>query len=204
MAKTLLPDEEDFWVLLARGEEPLLLQLAVAEDAERGSDRPWRLPAPIADRAALAAYQRVQDAVGRQRRQPRGRLLGPDGRYEHLPLLVVELPDEDLEILDGALQALNRALAGQEPDLTELLVDLDGWGAWDMTPANMVGDYSRVLAVLTLAPDDDTRRLVDRLATAPGGADVVLSATEEPAYQRLATRLNLVLADASPIDRFKY
>src|SRR6266702_4419064 len=43
----LVPDDEDFWVLLERGEEPLLLQVAVAEDDERASDRPYRLPTPI-------------------------------------------------------------------------------------------------------------------------------------------------------------
>jgi hypothetical protein len=92
----LVPDDDDFWGLLARGEEPLLLQLAIAEDAERDSDRPYQLPAPLADRAALEAYHRVQDALSRQRHQPRGRQLVPDGRYEHLPLLPVELPVEDL------------------------------------------------------------------------------------------------------------
>jgi hypothetical protein len=73
-----------------------------------------------------------------------------------------------------------------------------------MTPANMVGDYSRVLAVLTLAPDDDTRLLVDRLTSALAGADVTLTMTEEAAYQRLATRLNLLLAAGDPITRYLY
>lgn len=202
MPNRLIPDDEDFWALLERGEEPLLLQLAVAEDGERDSDQPYRLPVPIADRVALAAYHRVQDALGQQRRQPQRRLLGPDGRYEHLPLLLVDLPGEDLDVLDGALQALNRALAGHEPDLAELLADVAD--AWRTTAAELVGDYSRVLVVFTLTPDDDTRRLVARLGAAPTGADVVLTPTEEAAYQRLASRLNLVLAAASPIDRFKY
>jgi hypothetical protein len=104
MPNRLIPDDEDFWALLERGEEPLLLQLAVAEDGERDSDQPYRLPVPIADRVALAAYHRVQDALAQQRRQPQRRLLGPDGRYEHLPLLLVDLPGEDLDVLDGALQ----------------------------------------------------------------------------------------------------
>lgn len=205
MAKALLPDDEGFWVLLERGEEPLLLQMALAEEAERDGDQPYRLPVPIGDRVALEAYHRVQDVLAHHRRQPRGRLLGPDGRYDHLPLLLVDLPVEDLEVLDAALQALNRALAGDEPDLAEVLVDLaDGWGAWKTTPADLVGDYSRVLAVLTLAPDDDTRLLVDRLTSAVAGADVTLTITEEAAYQRLATRLNLLLAAGDPITRYLY
>jgi hypothetical protein len=61
-----------------------------------------------------------------------------------------------------------------------------------------------VLAVLALSPDDDTRRLAARLTTAPPGSDVVLTVTEEAAYQRVASRLNLLLASASPIDRYKY
>lgn len=205
MPNSLIPDDEDFWALLERGEEPLLLQLAVAEDGERDSDQPYRLPAPIADRVALTAYHRVQDALAQQRRHPQRRLLGPDGRYEHLPLLLVDLPGEDLDVLDGALQALNRALAGHEPDLAELLADLaDSWGAWKTTAPQLVGDYGRVLAVLALSPDDDTRRLAARLTTAPPGSDVVLTVTEEAASQRVASRLNLLLASASPIDRYKY
>jgi hypothetical protein len=130
MSTTALVPDDDFWIQLERGEEPLLLQLAIAEDAERDSERPYQLPAPIADRVALEAYHRVQDVLARRRRQPRGRLLGPDGRYEHPPLLLVELPGEDLNVLDGALQALNRALAYQEPDLAELVADVtDSWDA---------------------------------------------------------------------------
>jgi hypothetical protein len=206
---TLVPDDEDFWTLLERGEEPLLLQLAGAEDDEQDSDRPYRLPAPIADRVALGAYNRVQRVLAERRRQPRGRLLDTDGTYEHLPLLLVELSAEDLDVLDAAVQALNRALiAGQEPDLAELLADIAGaWGAWKttkMTAEELVGDFGRVLAALTLSPDDDTRRLADRLAAAAPSADVVLTVAEEAAYQRVASRLNLVLAAASPIDRFKY
>jgi hypothetical protein len=69
MANRLIPDDEDFWALLERGKEPLLLQLALAEDGERDSDQPYRLPVPITDRVALAAYHRVQDALAQQRRQ---------------------------------------------------------------------------------------------------------------------------------------
>jgi hypothetical protein len=106
MPNRLIPDDEDFWALLERGEEPLLLQLAVAEDGERDSDQPYRLPVPIADRVALAAYHRVQDALAQQRRQPQRRLLGPDGRYEHLPLLLVDLSGEDLGWTAGWLCAV--------------------------------------------------------------------------------------------------
>jgi hypothetical protein len=86
-------------VLLERVEEPLLLRLAVAEDGERDSAWPYRLPWPIADRVALHAYNRVQRVAAQHRRQRRGRLLGPNGRYEHLPLLLVELAREDLDVL---------------------------------------------------------------------------------------------------------
>jgi hypothetical protein len=181
---------------------PALARPSIAEDAERDSDQPYQLPGPIADRVALHAYHRVQDVLARHRRQPRGRLLGPDGRYDHLPLLLVELPDADLEVLDGALQALNRALAGHEPDLAELLADVAD--AWRTTAAELVGDYSRVMAVLALSPDDDTRRLAGRLAARATDDDLVLTMAEEAAYQRLATRLNLLLAAGDPIARYLY
>lgn len=44
MANRLIPDDEDFWALLGRGKEPLLLQLALAEDGERDSDQPTGCP----------------------------------------------------------------------------------------------------------------------------------------------------------------
>lgn len=199
---TLVPDDEDFRVLVARGEESLLLELATAEDEEQYGEQPWQLPKPIANQVALKAYHRIQDVLDKHRRRPRSRLLSPDGRYEHVPLLLVELPAEDLEVIDGVLQALNRALAGDEQDLAELLRDIAG--AWGMTAAELVGDFSRVVAVLALAPDEDTRQLTRRLAATAPGADVVLTVAEEAAYQRVANRLNLLLAAADPLDRFKY
>jgi hypothetical protein len=60
------------------------------------------------------------------------------------------------------------------------------------------------VTVLTLPPDDDTRLLARRHAATTPGADVVLTATEEAAHQRLASRLNLLLANANPPDRLKY
>jgi hypothetical protein len=198
----LIPDDEDFWALVERGEEPLLLQLAIAEDAERYSDQSYQLPAPLADQVALDAYHRIQDALHDQRRHPHGRQLGPDGRYEHLPLLLITPPGEDLAVLDGALQALNRALAHQVPDLAELLGDIAD--SWRTTAAELVGDFGRVLAVLTLPADEHTRQLTERLAAAGPGADVVLTAADEAAYQHVVGRLNLLLTNANPIDRYKY
>ena len=77
--------------------EELLRDLAAWEESD-AVDPPQtrealRLPAPLAGGAALAAVRRLADAL-----QPtqslgpeRGRLLGPDGSYEHTPLSVLIL-----------------------------------------------------------------------------------------------------------------
>jgi hypothetical protein len=202
--------------LVDQVEEPLLLQLALAERQEDecdGAPESYALPAPLADRVALEAWYRVHDALRRPTPPWGYRLLAPDGRYEYLPLHVVTVDLADLDILDGALQALNRALLpardpGREADLAELLAEVadafsGGLGGRRLTAEALVGDFGRVLGVLTLAPDDDTRLLLDRL----DGVDadpLVLTPTDAAAYARLAGRFTLLLADADPLARFGY
>jgi hypothetical protein len=214
----LIPDDEDFEALLGQVEEPLLLQLALAEEAPDEGDGgdPYTLPPPLAGRVTLQAWYRIWAGLRNRMPPQRYRLRAPDGRYQYLPLHVVRLEQTDLVVLDAALHALNRALLpsgdpNREVDLAELLHEIaQSWasgppGGWGRTPtaATLVGDLGRILAVLTLPPDDDTRLLVTRLTEASAG-DVVLTAAEEAAYRRLAGRLNLLLADNNPIDRFKY
>src|SRR3954468_12030167 len=105
--------------------EELLRDLAAWEESDT-VDPPetreaLRLPAPLAGGVALAAVRRLADAL-----QPtqclgwqRGRLLGPDGSYAHIPLSVLILPSVDIDILAG-----HRPRAGPpglEPDLVDVL-----------------------------------------------------------------------------------
>jgi hypothetical protein len=224
-ASVLVPADDDLlgdapWEFLGgmvgQVEEPLLLQLALAEQGDPecdGGPEPYVLPSPLAGRVALEAWYRVHDALRRPTPRWGYQLLAPDGRYEYLPLHVVTVEVADLNVLDGALQALNRALLpagdpGRDGELAELLAEVadafsGGLGGRRLTAKGLVGDFGRVLGVLTLAPDDDTRLLLDRL----DGVDVdtiVLTPTDAAAYTRLAGRFTLLLADADPLARFGY
>lgn len=62
-------------------------------DSSAGTE-PLQLPAPLADRVALAAAQRLLSALApTQSRGPGcGRLLAPDGRYEHASMTALRRP----------------------------------------------------------------------------------------------------------------
>jgi hypothetical protein len=110
----VIPDlDNELCHALAQVEE-LLLTLAAWED---DPDAPATLPVPVAGRVALEALNRVQDAViPTQSRHDRpvptgGRLLGPDGHYEHRPLRLVTLDPADLTVLAATAELLGRTLA---------------------------------------------------------------------------------------------
>jgi hypothetical protein len=197
-------------------EEPLLLGLAHAEENDDecdGGPESYALPDPLAGRVALKAWYRVHDALRRPTPPWGYRLLAPDRHYEYLPLHVATIDLADLDVLDGALQALNRALLpsgelGREGELAEVLAEVadafsSGLGGRRLTAEGLVGDFGRVLGVLTLTPDDDTRLLLDRLDRADADT-IVLTPPEEAAYRRLAGRFTLLIADADPLARFGY
>lgn len=157
----------------------------------------------------------------------RPRLLAPDGRYEHLPLRAVPLDQADLHLLAGAVAVINQALsldAGKretDPDQSRKLDDLlDLLSSmepdpvlWETAPqaltsrrltaSELLRPLARLVAVLDLAPDEDTRMLTAALRANPEH-DLVLTASQERAYQRVASRINLLLADADPVSRYLY
>src|SRR3954447_8678540 len=85
--------------------EELLRDLAAWEESDAADPpqtrAPLRLPAPLAGGGALAAVRRLGDALQPTQclRCERGRLLGPDGSYAHIPLSVLILPSVDIELL---------------------------------------------------------------------------------------------------------
>ncbi|CCH86263.1 protein of unknown function [Modestobacter italicus] len=194
-----------------RALEEILLCLGRWEDDDRrdpsAGAEPLRLPAPLADRAALAAVQRLLSALApTQSREPwRGRLLAPDGRYEHAPMTALTLPATDIDILAATAATLGHP--GLDADLAEL-VDAHtaqlagGYRRADRT--ELVSLLARLAGLLDLAPTDDTRLLIVRLRATPPGTDCVLSETEEAAHARTADRMNHLWAHGSGIDRYLY
>jgi hypothetical protein len=99
-----------------RARRELLLTLASWEEAPTEPDPAdsgvLRLPAPLARRRALHALNRIQRALQpTQFSASRRRLLAPDGRYEHLPLHLINLDPHDLELVAAAGHALAHELA---------------------------------------------------------------------------------------------
>lgn len=102
------PDGEPLAPL--RALEDILLSLGTWEDDDRrdpGTDTE-PLPAPLADPAALAAVQRLLTALAptQSRGSGRGRLLAPDGRYEHAPITALTLPAAGINLLSATAAAL--------------------------------------------------------------------------------------------------
>jgi len=159
----------------------------------------------------LQALRRVADTVRPTQTDPDTttgpRLLGPDGRYEHVPLRFVRLGSADIDALSAAAAALG------EPVRTEAVTDAlrlhAGHRALDRKfpdpDTALVALVARVAGVLDLEWTHDAELLRARLGqldTAAG--DVVLTAAEETAYQRVITRFNRMWTLGSPFDRFTY
>jgi len=130
-----------------------------------------------------------------------GRLLGPDGRYEHLPLRFVRVRTADIDALSAAAAAL------REPVRTEAVSDAlrlhAGHRAQDRQcpdpDAALVALVARVAGVLDLEWTRDAELLRARLGQpVDAGGDVVLTAAEETAYQRVITGFNRMWTLAEP------
>jgi hypothetical protein len=194
-----------------RALEEILLCLGMWEDDDRrdpGTDtEPPRLPAPLTDRVALAAAQRLLSALApTQSRGPGcGRLLAPDGRYEHASMTVLTLPAADIGLLCGTAAALGHPRL--VPDIGELVdayAEQLAGGCRSGGRTELVSLLARLANLLDLAPTDDTRLLTARLWAIPPGTDCVLSDTEGAAHARTADRMNHIWAHGSGIDRYLY
>lgn len=228
----LVPDLDDELVVALNRVEELLLVLDFDGDprprlghgeAERvdqvdgsASGEVLALPAPLDDRVALEALNRVQAAVGpTQTRYGRpapagGRLLGADGRYEHRSLRLVHLDAADLQVLAAAAAVLGEELATRPHSaLSEAMTDgaeaaggITPYGP-ATTPQALVEALARAHGLLDLAVTDDTRALAARVADLDHG-DVVLTPAEDTAYERLAGRFNAMWTLSDPLARWTY
>jgi hypothetical protein len=205
----LIPDLDDELSHALYQVEELLLTLAVWE--EDAAD-PVTLPAPLAHRATLDALNRVQAVINptqsrTDRPTPGGRIVGPDGHYEHRPLRLVRLDPTDVDVLGAAAALLGRELA-TEPHGE--LADAMAAGAEAATvygpaprPVQLVEALARAHGLLDLAPTGDTAHLAELLKAA-GDSDLVLTPLGEAAYVRTADRFNAMWALNSGLDRFLY
>jgi hypothetical protein len=177
----VVPDMAYEWLYVLGRLEELLLTLALWED--EGA----QLPDPIAGRAALDALDNVYDAVRPTQSEDEanpvpGRLLAPEGRYEHMPVRFVRIAGEDLSTLEHAAQVLLTA-AGETAEAIEQHARANG-----VHRTELVGSVSRLISVVGLAWDEDVRLLWS--AVEPhAGRDVALSADQEQAYQRIGGRI---------------
>jgi hypothetical protein len=203
----LLPDLDDELTAALAHVEELLLEVAAWEDDD--PDTAW--PPPLAGGQALAAVRRIWDAVApaqgeRAAKAGRtGRLLAPDGRYEHAPLRLVDVGQADIDALAAAAAAFGDPHA---PDHVRQALEHGAGIAFhdegDQACTRLVTTIAQLAALLDLAPDRDTEILTALTEAAGPGQDVVLSPDGEAAYQRYATRANRVWAHGDPLARYLY
>ncbi len=107
----------------------------------------------------------------------RGRLLAPDGRYEHAPLTVLTLPAADIDLLRATAAALGHP--GLDPDIAEL-IDAFAGGCRRTGRTELVSLLARLAGLLDLSPTDDTRLLTARLRATPPGTTVCSARPRKP------------------------
>ncbi|MFC5833157.1 hypothetical protein [Nonomuraea insulae] len=153
---------------------------------------PAELPDPLATGIALASVRNVAGALvptqGRFATDQghTGRLLAPDGRYEHAPLRRVDVDTADILVLKATARVLGDPAA---PDAVRDGLE-NGRAKATSTAAELAAYAARLAALLDQADDADATMLRDRLADVDPAADVVLTHEEEAAYQKTADRLN--------------
>ena len=192
--------------------EEILLALATWESddlEDPPSERaPLRLPEPLAGQVALGAVERLVEALRpTQSRGPQlGRLLSPDGAYDHAAFTVLRLPAADIDVLSRTAQALGNP--GLDRDIAGVV---DGYAHTLSTDprhpvhrTELVSQIARVAGLLDLAPTEQTQLLVARLTANQPGRDLALTEAEEAAYQHTADRMNAMWGLGSPAARTFY
>jgi hypothetical protein len=194
--------------------EELLADLAAWEESDATDPphhrAPLRLPAPLAGGVALAAVRRLAAALqpSQSLGPARGRLLGPDGSYEHTPLSVLILRSADIDILSATAQVLGRP--GLEPDLVDVLtayadrfVDQLAGRCQPADRAEFVAGIAGLAGLLDLAPTEATQLLVVRLSASPLGLDLALTDAEEVAYTGTLDRMRAMWVHGADLTRFR-
>jgi len=152
------------------------------------------LPPPLAHNHALNAVQRLLRALaGTQGRDSaQGRLLAPDGRYEHAPVTFIDVATDDIATIAVTARMIGSPSASE--DLCDAIEEIGGavYPLAAMTRAELASGLARITGLLDLAWTPELERL----------HDVTLTVEEEAAYQATVDRFNAMWALSSGIDRF--
>ncbi len=194
----------------------MLLLLKELRSSERLAVAGPSPAAPLVLSEPAEAVARLHRAVvasqGLSGQPGRGRLLAPDGHYEHLPMSQVEIDPGDIDVVAEAMDLVGTCPAPQavtdaaEAVASDLIRPLLGCLAFVADRAATFCHLQRAVALLQVtAPGDtapDTAVLRWPLTLAASGLDVALTEAQEGAYQRLASRFNAIWADGSALDAF--
>jgi len=202
----LIPDLDDELTAALAHIEELLLEVGAWEEDD--PDTTW--PAPLAGQMALAAVRRIWDAVAPTQGDRAvaagrtGRILAPDGNYEHMPLRLADVDPADVAQLAAAAAVFGDPHA---PDfIREALehgADIAYHADDDQACIRLVMTIAQLAGLLDLAPDRDSEILAELLPD-DAAADLVLSPAGEAAYQRYAARANHMWSLGDPLARYLY
>jgi hypothetical protein len=190
----LLPDLGDQLLAPLAVLEELLTDLGVWEDEDAAdpSQAGWALwlPAPLAGRVALGVVWRLRAALTPSQflGVKCGRLLRSAGG-EHAPLSVVVLAARDIAVLSATARALGHP--GLDADVAGLLdayAHQDGHSRGRKDRAGFIARLAAIAGLLDLAPTEQSRLLVTRLA-AGRSWDLALTEAEEDAYAHTVARV---------------
>jgi hypothetical protein len=202
----LVPDLDDELTHALTSIEELLLEVGAWE----AEDPDYSWPAPLGGGRALEAVRRIWDAVAPtqgQRAVAAGRtarILGPDGKYEHMPLRLATIDRADVASLAAAAAAFGDPHA---PDFVREALEHGADTAYHSSDneacTRLVMTAAQLAGLLDLAPDRDSEVLAELVAGDPAD-DVVLSPAGEAAYQRYASRANGMWSLSDPLARYLY
>lgn len=206
----LIPDLDDEITTALAHVEELLLEVAAWEDED--PETQW--PAPLAGGEALDAVRRLWDSIapvqgkGATEAGLTGELRAPDGRYEHVPLRLIDVDAADVDRLAeaakifGAPSAPHHVATVLEHTAAALYGDLL-WPTGDSPQPRLVMTIAKLAGLLDLHPDDDTA-LLTRIITGQRDNTITLTPDAEAAYQRFSRRANAMWALSDPLRLYEY
>jgi hypothetical protein len=182
---------------LARLEELLWGITARAEDEPVRSSQLGQSSAEHTRRAV----ERLSRAVAVAEAQPPAQPIGPDGRYELVPLAWALIERADLVQFGLGTQALGRASAlGGDELVADAVADVAA--TYRLTPADLVAEAARLHGLLSLPWDDAVAHLASVLQ--PGAGRVVLDEASHGAYQGVIDRVLSIWHAGDPLAWYLY